>query len=88
MSNLMTLKEAKSELQRAKEEVQRAVARDGIGFLTNATQRNWNSSIRIWGDKKNGVWITTSAQSNGPRLSDDEAARLIMERNERFGTDN
>ena len=86
MSKTMTLEEAKAELRRTKDEVQRAVERDGMGFLTNATFRDWNTALRIWGDRVNGVWITTTVQGDGPRLSDEEAAQLIMERNEQFGT--
>ena len=85
MGSSMTLEEAMQELQKAKEEVRRAVDRWGIGILTNATWRDWGTALRIGGNKKRGVWITTSPNSDAPELSDEEAARLIMERNERFG---
>lgn len=80
----MTLEDARTELQRAKEVVRRQAEESGMGFLTNAGYELGFSALYVWGNKGEEVWITSLPEGYAPRLSDEEAVDVLMEQGVEF----
>ena len=83
MSKIVTLEEAQTEIQEIKGIVRGQAGETGAGFLTNRGSGLGFAALYVWGNREE-VWITASPQGNAPRLSDEEAATLLLKPGVRF----